>query len=499
MNNDLVDPFFIIHYSLFIPPMVFNLKFLKTQATSRSVFIFDNMKKVFGSLLLFWVGCFLASPGFGQGQGVLLNKIITKVDNYYVLQSDLDEAIQSYVSQNQTPPQKCQVLESLIISKMMLAKAEIDSVVVDDKIVDNELDQRMQYMAQQFGSEKNIVEAYGKSLEMLKSELRQQVREQKVIQKMQSKITSDIKITPREIRKFFDTIPRDSLPYMPAEVEVEQIVRFAKPTKEQKDVLRQRLLDIRKKVENGEDFAKLAKENSEDVGSAQNGGDLGFAKRGMMVAPFEGAALKLKPGQMSDVVESDFGLHLIQLIETRGAEYHARHVLLRPDYNRMDLSGPTHFLDSLRSLIMVDTLKFEKAAHDYSDDKTSADAGGLLRDPQTNSSRLAMDANMEYAMFHMLDTMKVGSISKPMPYRTDDGKSAVRLLYYKNKIDPHTADYTKDFEKLQTIVLQNKKNRAIDDWFKKSVGDVYIIMDPEYHSCRIFGTAQQSAAQQGGN
>ncbi|GAB2544305.1 peptidylprolyl isomerase [Spirosoma aerophilum] len=458
------------------------------------------MKKVISSALVILVGWFLTVPTFGQGQGISLNKIIAKVDNYYVLRSDLEEAYQSYVGQNQTPPQKCQLLESLVINKMMLAKADIDSVVVDDKIVDSELDSRMQYMIQQFGSDKNIVEAYGKSLEMLKSELRTQVKDQKVVQKMQSKITSDVKVTPRDVRKFFDGIPKDSLPYIPAEVEVGQIVRFAKPTKEQKEALRQRLLDIRARVEKGEDFAKLAKEFSEDVGSGQNGGDLGFAKRGAMVAPFEGAALKLKPGQMSDVVESEFGLHLIMLVETRGAEYRARHILLRPDYNRLDLSGPTHYLDSLRNLIQIDSLKFEKAAKEYSDDKSTADAGGLIRDAQSGSSRLAMDGSMEYAMFQMLDTMKVGQISAPLPYRTEDGKSAVRLLFFKSKIAPHTADFTKDFEKLQAIVLSNKKNRAIDDWFKKSVADVYITVDPEFTGCRIFGTTQGSAATlSGGN
>lgn len=452
------------------------------------------MKKVISSALVLLVGWFLTTPTFGQGQGVSLNRIIAKVDNYYVLQSDLEEAYQSYVGQNQTPPQKCQLLESLVINKMMLAKAEIDSVVVEEKIVDSELDSRMQYMVQQFGSDKNIVEAYGKSLEMLKSELRTQVKDQKIVQKMQQKITSDVKVTPRDVRKFYDGIPKDSLPYIPAEVEVGQIVRFAKPTKEQKEVLRQKLLDFKQRVEKGEDFAKLAKENSEDVGSAQNGGDLGFAKRGMMVAPFEGAALKLKPNQLSDVVESDFGLHLIQLIETRGAEYHARHILLRPDYNRLDISGPTRYLDSLRNLIQIDSLKFDKAAKEYSEDKNTADAGGLLRDAQSGNSRLTMDGTMEYAMFQMLDTMKVGSVSAPLPYRTEDGKSAVRLLYFKSKIPPHSADFTKDFEKLQAIVLSNKKNRAIDDWFKKSIADVYITVDPEYHGCRIFGTTQGSAA-----
>lgn len=450
-----------------------------------------NTKKITCGLLglLSW----LLMPTAGA-QTVSLNRIIAKVDNYYVLSSDLEESLQSYVAQNQTPPQKCQLLESLVINKMMLAKAEIDSVVVDDKLVDGQLDSRMSYMAQQFGSEKNIVEAYGKSLEMLKSELRTQVRDQMTVKKMQDQITEKMKVTPNDVRKFFNQIPKDSLPYMPAEVEIGQIVRFAKVTKEQKEALRARLLAVKERIIAGEDFGKLAKEMSEDVGSAQNNGDLGFAKRGMMVAPFEGAALKLKPNEMSDVVESDFGFHLIQLIETRGAEYHARHILLRPDYNRLDLTEPTRFLDSLRQQIQIDSVKFAKAAKDYSEDKGTADAGGLLRDAQSGSSRLAMDGTMEYALFTMLDTMKVNAITAPLPYRTEDGKSAVRILYYKSKVDSHTANFKLDFEKLQNIVLTNKKNRAIDEWFRKSVSDVFISVDPEYQGCRIFGTGQPGAA-----
>lgn len=428
-----------------------------------------------------------------QAQTVSLNRIIAKVDNYYVLKSDLEESYQSYLSQNQTPPQKCQLLESLVINKMMLAKAEIDSVVVDDKLVDGQLDQRMSYMAQQFGSEKNIVEAYGKSLEMLKSELRTQVRDQMTVKKMQDKITEKMKVTPNDVRKFFNQIPKDSLPYMPAEVEIGQIVRFAKVTKTQKDALKERLEAVKARIVAGEDFGKLAKEISEDVGSAERNGDLGFAKRGMMVAPFEGAALKLKPNELSDIVESDFGFHLIQLIETRGAEYHARHILLRPDYNRLELTEPTHFLDSLRHQIQIDSVKFAVAAKTYSEDKGTADAGGLLRDAQSGSARLAMDGTMEYSLFTMLDTMKVGSITAPLSYRTEDGKSAMRVLYYKSRVNPHTADFKLDFEKLQNIVLTNKKNRAIDEWFRKSVSDVFITVDPEFQGCRIFGTTQTTA------
>ncbi|HEX9958437.1 MAG TPA: peptidylprolyl isomerase, partial [Fibrella sp.] len=286
-----------------------------------------------------------AADTLTDNETVVLNKIIAKVDNYYVLKSDLEEALQSYAANGQQAPQKCQLLESLVINKMMLAKAEIDSVVVDDKLIDSQLDSRMSYMIQQYGSEKNIVEQFGKSLEMLKGEVRTQVRDQMLTRKMQETITEKTKVTPRDVLKFYSAIPKDSLPYMPAEVEVGQIVRYAIVTKAQKEVLRSRLQALKDSVRKGADFAVLAKANSEDVGSGEKGGDLGYSKRGMMVAPFEGAALKLKPGEMSDIVETEFGFHLIQLIETRGAEYHARHILLRPEYNRLEVTEPTRFLD----------------------------------------------------------------------------------------------------------------------------------------------------------
>ncbi|RAK00011.1 peptidyl-prolyl cis-trans isomerase SurA [Larkinella arboricola] len=432
----------------------------------------------------------VTSTGFSQGKGVSLNKIIAKIDNYYVLKSDLEQTRQSYAQQNQKAPADCQLLESLVVQKVLLAKAEIDSVMVDDKIIDNQMDSRMSYMIQQFGSEKNIVEAYGKSIESLKSELRAEVKEQMLGQRMQTKITDDVKVSPNEVRKFFNSIPRDSLPYIPAEVEIGHIVRLAKVTKEQREDLRKRLLALKERVVKGEEFAKLATEFSEDVGSAQKGGDLGFAKRGQMVPEFEGAALKLKPNEMSEIVESEFGLHLIQLIEVRGAEYHARHILLRPDYNRLDLTEPRRFLDSLRTLIQADSIKFEKAAKDFSEDKATADAGGIIRDPQTNSSLQPLDQTMDYTLFMTLDTMKVGTISPPMDYRLEDGKTAVRLLYFKRKVPPHTASLKDDYEKIANIVMVNKKNKAIDEWFKKAVSDVYINVDPEYESCQIFGSVK---------
>lgn len=431
----------------------------------------------------------LSLLSFGQGQqGISIDKIIARVDNYYILRSELEEIYQSYLAEGQRTPEKCQLLESLIINKMLLAKAEIDSVTVEDKEVDGQLDGRMNYMIQRFGSEKNLVEAYGKSIDALKTELRQQVKEQAIVETMQQKIAGDVKITPNEVRKFFNSIPKDSLPYIPAEVEVGHIVRLATVTKEQKEKLRDQLLDLKKRAENGEDFAMLAQVYSEDLGSAKNGGDLGFAKRGAMVPEFEGAALALKPNEISNIVESQFGFHLIQLIETRGAEYHARHILLRPDYNRgTDLSQATQYLDSLRVLIKADSLTFALAAKGSSEDKVTADAGGIISDPQTGIGRLSLDASMDPALYFALDSMKVSDISVPISYRTEDGRTAMRILWYKSKSEPHTANLRDDYEKLAQIVLSNKKNNALEEWFKKAAGDVFISVDDEFQNCRIFG------------
>jgi len=423
---------------------------------------------------------------FSQEKPINVDRIVAKVDNYIILRSDVEQWYHRSVQQQQ-PITKCQALESLVVNKLLVAKAEIDSVVVDDKQVDEQLTARMQQMIQLYGNEKNIVEQFGKSLETLKGEVRGQVKEQITAQKMQSKITENLKVTPNEVKKFFNQIPKDSIPEIPTEVQIGHIVRFAKVTKAQKDELSERLLDYKRRIIAGEKFEDLAKEYSEDPGSRQFGGDLGWTKRGQMVPQFEAGAMKLKPNEMSEVIESDFGLHLIQTLELRGQEYHARHILLRPDYNRLDVSEPTMFLDSIRTQIVKDSIKFEKAAKDFSEDKQTQDAGGMISDPQTGSSRLPLDQSMDPTLYFTIDSMKVGTITAPQPYRSEDGKTGARILYYKAKYAPHIASLKDDFEKLKDYAMMEKRNKEIEAWFKKAIADVYIKIDPEFESCNIFG------------
>jgi peptidyl-prolyl cis-trans isomerase SurA len=440
--------------------------------------------------------CFVVSSLATYAQEVenknVLDRIIVKVDNYFILKSEVESQYQQYLTSGQAnTPNRCQILEGLVVNKLMLAKAEIDSVIVDDKRIDAELTSRMEQMEGQYGSAKNIVEAYGKSIATLKEDLRSSLKEQLTGRKMQDKITDDVKITPKEVAAFFNEIPRDSLPYLPAEVEISHIIRIAKPNKNQKEELYAKLLDFRRRVEKGESFEDLAKVHSEDLGSGKRGGDLGFAKRGAMVAPFEAAALRLKPNQLSDVVESEFGFHLIQLLEIRGQEYHARHILLRPDYQKLDLTEPTKFLDSIRVLVQRDSTTFEKAAKEFSEDKNTQDAGGVLMDASNGGNRLAYDGTMDPALFFALDSMKVGTISAPIPFRTDDGRSAVRVLFFKAKHPPHFANLKDDYQKLAQITLSRKKNNAIEKWFMKAKDDVFIFIDDEYKDCRILSSEGQ--------
>lgn len=440
------------------------------------------MRKLITSFILLII-CWTVQA---QQKPIVLDKIIARIDNHFILESDLQGAMAN-IEGAQKPP-KCDVLQQLITSKLLLAKSEIDSVYVEDKLVDNELTGRMDMFVQRFGSEKNLIEAYGKSIESLKSEMRAQIKEQMVGRKMQSKITENIKITPSEVYDFFNKIPKDSLPFMPAEVEIGQIVRIAKANKEEKSVIKQRLLDIKKRIENGEDFSKLAIEYSEDLGSGKAGGNLGFSKRGMMVPEFEAAALKLKPNQMSDIVESEFGFHLIQLLEIRGQEYNSRHILLRPDYAKLDITGPTAFLDSIRTLIVADSIKFDKAAKKFSEDKATADGGGMLVDMESRSYKLPLDSSMDPGLYFVLDTMKVGQISKPIQYRTEDGKNAVRILFFKKKLEPHMANMKDDYPKLTQYALARKKSKITDEWILNATKEVFINLTPDYQNCTLYGS-----------
>lgn len=440
-------------------------------------------------LLKVWLLMSALAVGFSsqaQDEVFVVDEIIAKVDNYIVLKSELDRAYQDYIANGglSSDETRCQFLALLIRNKLMMAKAEIDSVVVLDEEVDMNTQNRISMILQQSGNSEEQLEAiYGKSMEQIRLELRDQVKEQMVVREMERTISEDIDVTPAEVRRFFGKIPEDSLPYFSAEVEVAQIVKQANVNDQQKEVTRRELSDIRDRILKGEDFTELAKKNSDDPSVTYNGGDMGWVGRGQMVPEFEAMAFRMEQNEISQPFETEYGFHILQLLDRRGNEYHARHILISPTPSEEDVKDAMNFLDSIRTLVVNDSMTFEMAAKEFSDDVATKGSGGFFTDAN-EGTRIPVDELDPYVFFK-IDSMNVGDISPPIAYRTDDGKQAARILYYKTRVGPHEASLATDWQRIQTAALNEKKNRVLQKWFERARLDVFIDIDEAYDLCGI--------------
>lgn len=433
----------------------------------------------------------LISASFAQEApptGQVLDKIVAKVDNYILLESDVQKAYIDALSQNQpgqVAPTRCQVFESLMINKLMVAKAEVDSVIVTDAEVTLQTEQRFNMVMQQFGGDENtLVQAYGKTSDQLKAEIEDVIREQLIVQRMRAQITEGLTVSPNDVRQFYNSIPKDSLPLFTSEATVGQIVLKPKVNPQTKQEVYDQLLQFKKDVGEGKaDFADLARRYSEDPGSAANGGDLGFSARGQMVPEFEGAALGLKQGEISDPVETDYGFHLIQLLETKNNTYNSRHILISPKATAADIQKAERQLDSLRTEIQAGRMDFAKTAKDFSDDRSTSDNGGFFTDPSNNSNRLSLRTLEDPLLFFMIDTMQVGDITLPMQFDDPREGKKVRILYYKAKYPAHRANMEDDYEKLKAATLRKKEDELLSKWFITAKEDIFIDLDPAYDRC----------------
>ncbi len=434
------------------------------------------------------IGLLLVSVGAAKGQGngeVVIDKIIAKVDDYIVLKSDLERAYLEFLSRGEIikGDAKCQILENLVINKLMLAKAEIDSVMVLDAQVEMNLDQRMSYFIQQIGSEEKLEEIYNKTVAEFRAELFDDIKDQMTIQKMQGEISSSVKTTPAEVATFFKQIPKDSLPYFSTEVTIGQIVKKPEVNKGRKKEISDMLSSIRERILNGEDFGALAAKYSMDPGSRGSGGRLGFFKRGELAPEFEATALSLEPGEISEPVETQFGFHIIQLVERRGNTFDSRHILVIPTPTLSDIQDAKDYLDSLKSMIQSDSIDFEHTAKEYSDDQETSGNGGFFSD--ANGAMKVSVEQLDPSLFFTIDTMSVGDITPPMEFKQRDGTDAVRIIYYKDRIAPHQANLKQDYQKLKAATLANKRNNIMSKWFEEARHEVYVNINEDYEYCNI--------------
>lgn len=440
------------------------------------------MKNFFSLIILL-----LASFSSVFAQNVTINKIVAVVGDNVILQSDIDRDYANYILQGnpENPEVKCYLVQQMLTQKLLSQQAVIDSVTVTDDEVSNEVDRRMRALIQRAGGQERLEEFLNRSVIQYKDQIRPDVREQLVAQRMRAKITENVGITPLEVKRYFEAIPKDSLEYYNAEVEVGEIVMYPELTKKEKEAFRDRAEALRLRIKGGEDFATLARLYSEDTGSALEGGNLGFFDRAMMVKEFTAMAFKLKPGELSPVFESEYGFHVLQVIERRGEQVNARHILIKTTPTTESLNRTKAVIDTLYQSVVSNKIPFSTAASLHSDNNETKYNGGMMLNAENVQSRTTYipTDKLDPAVFLTIDTMKVGTYSKPELFTSRDGKQGYRFLYLKSKTEPHRASLELDFPKIKDLAFEDKENRTASEWFEKRRRTTYIKIDPEYQSC----------------
>lgn len=444
------------------------------------------MKKIFLYLFLFTL---FAAAASAQTKRIVADQIIAKVGDKIILKSDIENAISDYKRQAQNvqlpPNPECAFLEGQLVQKVLVLQANKDSITIGDDEIDALLDNQIRYFISQYGSKDVLEQIAGKTVYQLKEDLRQPFIERQLADKMRAKILENIKITPSEVQAFYDKIPKDSLPFFESELEVAQIVIYPKANKDIEDYITNQLNDLKKQVESGQKkFTDLAKVYSQDPSAKENGGQFSINRTDKGIDPtFLSAAFKLKEGQVSPVIKSKFGLHIIQMVSRAGDDAVVRHILIIPAVTETEINGAKQKLDSVRSRIVAGTLNFNEAVNKYSEDDATRYNAGRISSPYDGSTRLTID-QLDKGIVANLKGMKAGDISQPLVYTDDRGKQGVRLVYLAHQTQPHRMNLKNDYDRVAQQALGEKKQKALDGWFKQHISDFYIDIDPEYHTCK---------------
>lgn len=414
----------------------------------------------------------------------LVDGVIAVVGDKIVLRSELESEYTNWLAQENEPDpeMRCVILDQLLTNKLMLRQAELDSLEVGEEEIDGQIDRRLRYFISMIGSREKLEEFYGKSILEIKEEFRPQVKEMLLAQRMQEQITSAATISPREVRDYFSKIPEDSIPYFDAEVEIGQLVIYPEVGQMQKEFTTEKLNDIRNRILKGENFTTLAILYSEDPGSAKEGGSLGFFGRGEMVPEFEAVAFKLKPGEVSPIVRTKFGYHILQLVERRGDRVHCRHILIKPPIGSREMERARVKLDSIRNLIASGDMTFIDAVRKHSEEEESKNNGGMLMNNNTGTNSFTID-QLTPDIYFAIDKLAIGELSEPLPFSAPDGTRGFRVFYLKSRTAPHKANLTDDYSRIQNAALSLKRVELVQAWFTKTREKTYVKIDESYLGC----------------
>lgn len=441
----------------------------------------DNiMKRLF--IAIFFVAFML--PAKAQ-EAQVIDRVVAVVGQNIILQSDIEAQYIQYRLQGgikgSASSIRCEILEDQMFRKLMLNQAEMDSITVTDEQVDSEVDRMVSYFISQLGSQENLEKYYKKTMPEIREELFRMRKEQLLVEQVEHAMLANVEITPSEVKRFYQNMPKDSIPMVNSKYEIAQLVKKPPITLDQKLEVKDRLYKMRKRILEGERFSTLALLYSEDPGSAKKGGELGFKGKGEFVPEFEAAAFNLRDGEISEVVETEYGFHIIQMIERKGDFVNVRHILLTVKVDPEVLQMAYDQLDSIAELIHNDSLTFDEAVRRFSDEKDKIN-GGILVNPVTGGT-LFDASELDQQVSAAVNKMKVGEISAPVPMKTSDNKDACRLLYLRKKTAPHQANLKDDYILIRDMAMQKKREEIINKWIANKSGKAYIKVDEDFRDC----------------
>lgn len=428
----------------------------------------------------------LFALGTVTAQKRIVDKVVATVGGEFILLSELEAQFALMEDQQGVlPPEaRCSILDQLLAGRLLLNQSKLDSIEVADNEIEDQLDARIERILSYMNNDiSQFEDYYGQTVNEVKETFREDLRNQLLVERMRAQIISEVKVTPSEVKTFFASIHKDSLPYFSAEVEVGEIVYKPKISKEERERSTKQLENIRQRiVDGGEDFAAMAQKFSDD-GSARVGGDLGWSKRGKFVAEFEAAAYKLEENEISPVIESQFGFHIIQLLERRGNSIHVRHILIKPEITDADIELAHVHLDSVRNLILSDSISFSQAVKDFSnEDEQSYNNDGRMVNPLTGNTFFEI-GDLDPDIYFTIDTMEVGQISAPFEFTGPTGEPMLRIVQLQSRTAPHQASLEQDYSKIQKAAIESKKNEYISTWIESRVDATFINIDGIYDGC----------------
>jgi peptidyl-prolyl cis-trans isomerase SurA len=419
-----------------------------------------------------------------QPKKVVADKVLAVVGNKIVLKSDIDNSLLDMQRQGIEIPEdaRCLTLEQSMGIKALVLQAEKDSIVVTDEEVEADIDNQIRYFISQYGSKDELERVASKSVYQLKEDFKEGFRDRKLASSMRNKIVDGIKITPNEVKSYFERIPTDSLPLYESEVEVGQIVVYPKASRDAEEYCIEQLAEYKKQIEGGKkDFATVASAYSEDPGSKDRGGQYEINRNQKDLDPiWLSKAFTLKEGQISNPFRSKFGYHIIQLVSRAGDDAVVRHILKIPQVTQYEMKTGFQKLDSVRARLIAGTIEFGSAVSKYSDDEASKFTAGMLQG--RDGTFLTID-QLDKDMVAMMKDLSLGEYSQPVEYTDERGKKAVRIVYLKTKTEPHRENLKDDYNKIAQRALEQKKETALEKWFDARIKTYYIMVDDEYKNC----------------